>query len=49
VQPRSCFQEISVRAENSRQAACPRGNALDVRPPAREALMEKRLAETFSP
>jgi len=49
VQPRSSFQEISVRAENSRQAACPRGNALDVRPPAREALMEKRLAETFSP
>ena len=33
VQPRG-FQEIGVRAENGCQAACPRGNAPDVRPPA---------------
>ena len=49
VQPRGGFQQISVRAENSRQAACPRGNSLDVRPPAGEALMEKRMSEMFSP
>jgi hypothetical protein len=33
VQPRGGFQQISVRAENRRQTACPRGNALVVRPP----------------
>ena len=49
VQPRGGFQQISVRAENSRQAACPRGNSLDVRPPAVEAVMEKRMSEMFSP
>ena len=49
VQPRGGFQQISVRAENSRQAVCPRGNSLDVRPPAGEALMEKRLSEMSSP
>jgi hypothetical protein len=43
------FQEISVRPENSRQAAGPRGDAPDVRPPAGEALLEKRLAEMFGP
>ena len=49
VQPRGGFQEISVRAENSRQAACPRGNALDMRPAAGEVLLKKRLAEMFQP
>jgi hypothetical protein len=48
VQPRGGFQQIRVCAENSRQAACPGGDALDVRPPAREALLEERLAEIFS-
>ena len=36
VQPGSGFQEIAVSTENSRQAACPRGDALDVRPAAGE-------------
>jgi hypothetical protein len=36
VQPRGSFQQIGVRAENGCQAACSRGDALDVRPAARE-------------
>jgi hypothetical protein len=36
VQPRGSFQQISVRAENRRQAACPGGDALGVRPAAGE-------------
>ncbi len=34
VQPRRCFQQIGVRAENRCQAASPRGDALDMRPAA---------------
>ncbi len=49
VQPGGGFQEIGVSAENSRQAACPRGNAFDVRPAAGEGLLEKCLAEMFGP
>jgi len=32
VQPRGGFQQIGVRAERRSQAACPGGDALDVRP-----------------
>ena len=48
VQPRGGVHEIGVRAENRRQAACPRANTLDVRPAAGEALLEKRPGEMFS-
>ena len=37
VQPGGGFQETGVRTENRGQAACLRGDALDVRPAAREA------------
>jgi hypothetical protein len=36
VQPRGGFDQIGVRAEDRRQAACPGGDALDVRPAASE-------------
>jgi hypothetical protein len=49
VQPRGGFQEIGVSAENRRQAACPGGDALDVRPAAGEGLLEERLGELFGP
>ena len=49
VQPRGGFQEIGVRAENRCQAACPRGDALDVRPAAGEGLLEECLGEMFGP
>ena len=49
VQPRGGFQEIGVRAENRCQAACPRGDALDVRPAAGEGLLEECPGEMFGP
>jgi len=49
VQPGSGFQEIAVSTENSRQAACPRGDALDVRPAAGEGLLEECPGEMFGP
>ena len=49
VQPRGGFQEIGVSAENRCQAACPRGNALDVRPAAGEGQLEEYLGEMFRP
>ena len=42
VQPGGSFQQIGVRAQNGRQAACPGGDALDVRPAARQGLLEER-------
>jgi hypothetical protein len=44
VQPGCGLQEVGVRAQNGGQAACPRGDALDVRPAAGQGLLEKRLA-----
>jgi len=49
VQPPGGFQESGVRAENRYQAACPRGDALDVRPAAGEGLLEERPGEMFGP
>jgi hypothetical protein len=49
VQPRGGFQEIGVRAENRCQAACPRGDTLDVRPAAGNGLLQERLGEMFRP
>ena len=40
VQPRGGFQQIGVRAENGCQAACPVGDALDVRPAAGQGIPE---------
>jgi hypothetical protein len=44
VQPRGGFQQISVRAENRCQVACPRGDALDVRPAAGQGFAEDTRA-----
>jgi hypothetical protein len=49
VQPRCCFQQIGVSAENRRQAACPGGDALDVRPAAGERLLKEYLGKMFGP
>ena len=49
MQPGGGFQQISVRAENSRQATCPGGDALDVRPAAGERFLEERLGEPLRP
>ena len=49
VKPRGSFQQIRVRAENSRQATCPGGDALDVRPAAGERFLEERLGEPLRP
>ena len=49
VQPRRGFQEIGISAENRRQAACPRGHALDVRPAAGQGLLEEFPGELFAP
>ena len=49
VQPRGGFQQIGVSAENRRQAAGPGGDALDVRPAARERLLEERLGQSVRP
>jgi len=48
VQPRGGFQHIGVRAENRCQAACPRGDALDVRLAA-GGLPEECPGEMFGP
>jgi hypothetical protein len=40
VQPGGGFQQVCVRAEGWRQAACPRGDALDVCPAAGEGILE---------
>ena len=45
VQPRRGLQEIGVQAENGCQAACPCGDALDVRPAAGEGFLEECLGE----
>jgi hypothetical protein len=49
VQPPSGFQEIGVRFEDRRQAACPRGDALDVRPATGNGILEERVGEMFRP
>ena len=49
VQPRGGFQQIGVRAENRRQAACPGGDALDVRPAAGERFLEECPGELLRP
>jgi hypothetical protein len=49
VQPRGGLQETGVRAENRCQAACPCGDALDVRPAAGEGLLQECLGEMFGP
>jgi hypothetical protein len=49
VQPRGGFQQIGVSAENRRQTAGPGGDALDVRPAARESFLEERLGQMFGP
>ena len=41
VQPGGGFQQIGVRAENGCQAACMRGDALDVRPAAGQGFVEE--------
>jgi hypothetical protein len=49
VQPRGGFQQIGVRAENRRQAACPCGDALDVRSAAGEGFLEEFPGELSGP
>ena len=49
VQPRGGFQEIGVRAEYRRQAACSRRDALDMCPAPGEGLLEECLGEMFGP
>jgi hypothetical protein len=53
-EPMSCsraagLQQIGVRAENGRQAACPGGDALDVRPAAGKGLPEKAYGRAVAP
>jgi hypothetical protein len=49
VQPGGGFQQIGVRAENRCQAACPGGDALDVRPAAGQGVVEECPGELFAP
>ena len=49
VQPRRGVQEIGGRAENGCQAACPRGDAFDVRSAAGQRLLQECLGEMFGP
>ena len=49
VQPGGGFQQIGVRAENRCQAACPGGDALDVRPAAGQGFAEECPGELFAP
>ena len=49
VQPPGGFQQIGVSAENMVKAACPGGNAPDVRPAAGEGLLKERLSELSGP
>jgi hypothetical protein len=46
---RGGFQQIGVRAEKSRQAACPGGDALDVGPAAGEGFLEECPGKLFGP
>ena len=49
VQPGGGFDQVGIRAENRRQAACPGGDALDVRPAAGKRLLQKSPSELFAP
>ena len=49
VQPRGSLQQLGVRAENGCQAACPVGDALDVRPAAGQRLLEEFPGELLRP
>jgi hypothetical protein len=49
VQPRGGLHQLGVRAENRCQAACPRGDALGVRPAAREGPLEERPGVLLRP
>ena len=49
VQPRGGLQQIGVRAENRCQAACPGGDALDVRPAAGQGLLQEFPGELSRP
>ena len=49
VKPRGSFQQIRVRAKNSRQATCPGGDALDDAPNAGERFLEEGLGEPLRP
>jgi len=49
VQPRGGLQQIGVSAESGRQAACPRGDALGVRPAAGQGLLEECPGELLGP
>jgi hypothetical protein len=45
VESRRGFQEIGISAENVCPAACPRGDAVDVRPAAGQGLLQECLGE----
>ena len=49
VQPPGGFQEAGVSAKDRRQALCPGGDALDVRPAAGEGFLEECLGEILRP
>jgi len=49
VQPRGGFEQLGVRAEDGCQAACPGGDALDVRPAAGKRLLEECPGELLRP
>jgi hypothetical protein len=48
VQPRGGFEQIGVRAENRREAACPGGDALGVRPAAGNRLLQEYPGQLFA-
>jgi len=49
VQPRGGFQQVGVSAEDCCQAACARGDALDVRPAAGNGFLKERRGEMSGP
>ena len=49
VQPCGGFQQIGVSAEDGRQAACPGGDALVVRPAAGKRLLQECPGQLFGP
>ena len=49
VQPLGGFQQVGVRAENGCQAACPVGDALDVRPAAGQGFVEEYPGDLLRP
>ena len=49
VQPRRGLQQISIRAENRREAAGPGGDALDVGPAAGKFVGEQGAGEVLGP